>query len=273
MNYLSFEVLELLIKYESLAPKDIADLLGVSYTAVDKALKGLHEKGVIRYDIPLKTRRIINREHPFVLKFREFLAVDPEYKNKLSTISKKSSRHIIHCFFGDRILTRNDLAKRTGFSLKTVRRVLNELLDTDIVEEIRGWPVRYGVRKGAKNRLFLELVGLMMNGWAKGPEKQMSYEELIRRLKADDQVYLLVHYGSTQFGLEDDRSDIDLFLVVSDRETLHKIRSLPFDPRIELNFVLIEKLKAFAKKEPEFVSQLVSGEVLKGRHILEALSE
>ena len=273
MNYLQFEILELLIKYESLAPREVVDLLGISYTAADKAFKELHEKRVIRYDIPIKTRRTINKEHPFVLKFREFLAVDSEYKNKLSIITKKSSKDIIHCFSGDRILTRNDLAKKTGFSLKTVRKVLNELLDADIVQEIGGWPVKYGVRRGAKNRLFLDLIGLMINGWVKEPEKPMSYKELIRRLIVNDQVYVLIHYGSTQFSLDDDKSDIDLFLVASDRETLHEIRSLSFDPRIELNPILIEKIKEFAKREPEFVSQLMSGKVLKGRHILEALAE
>jgi DNA-binding MarR family transcriptional regulator/predicted nucleotidyltransferase len=273
MNYLAFEILELLIKYEGLAPKDISDLLGVSYAATHPALKGLQEKGFVRYEVPATARRTLNKVHPFVSKFREFLAIDSEYKKKLSILSRKSSTSIVHCFSHNQILTRPDLAKKTGFSLKTIKKNLDELLDADIVQIIEARPVRYRFIQNTKNRLFLELNGLLIGERKKESESRMNYHELIELLVANEEVYVLVHYGSTQFGLNDQKSDIDLFLVVSDRETLYRIKSLRFDTRIELNPLLIDKLRSFARKEPEFIKQLASARVLKGRDVLEALCE
>lgn len=273
MNYLAFEILELLIKYEGLPPKDISDLLGVSHAATHPALKDLQEKGFVLYEAPATARRTVNKGHPFVSKFREFLAIDSEYQKKLSILSRKSSTSIVHCFSHNQILTRPDLAKKTGFSLKTIKKTLDELLDADIVEIIEARPVKYRLPQNKRNRLFLELNGLLIDDRKKESESRMNYHELIEILVANEQVYVLVHYGSTQFGLSDHKSDIDLFLVVSDRETLYRIKSLRFDSRIELNPVMIEKLRAFAKKEPEFVKQLGSARVLKGRDILEALRE
>jgi hypothetical protein len=270
MNAAGFEILKLLMRYDSLSPKDICGLTGASRAYIHSILKSLNETGLITYDRFSSTHRIINNENPVILKLREFFAVEGNNEKRLGILSAKNSRKIIQCFATNKILTKKQIEELTRFSRATVKKILSVLIDGRIIQYVKGHPCKYYLDKSPKNRLLCDLAVLLENGY-KVNEKKLGYSELLKLLIENKRVHALIPYGSSSVGMQDEKSDIDLFVVVSDREALGEIKSIQHDPKIELNLMLIKDLPGFARKEPQFAGQLLSAPILKGRKLLESI--
>lgn len=274
MNPTAFQILKLLMRYETLAPKDMAELTGVSHTYLHRTLKQLHERKLIVYDEPSGSHRTLNSNNPFIIKLREFLAAEEENSQRIDMLSKRNIRKITQCFLSDKIVSRKIIGQATFLSNLTIAGVLKKLIEEHIVqlEGRSNRPHKYRFIDSARNRLFLELCDFLENeSWKK--EKRVGYEQLRQMLLNNNKVHVLVPYGSSSFGMDDNKSDIDLFVVVSDRQTLKEIKSIKHDSKIELNILLIENLPSLSKKQPQFISQLLHSSFLKGRNVLESVYE
>jgi predicted nucleotidyltransferase len=270
MNAAGFEILKLLMRYDSLSPKDICGLTGASRAYIHSVLKSLNETGLITYDRFSPTHRIINNENPVILKLREFFTIEGDNEKRLEILSAKYPRKIIQCFATNKILTKKQLEELTGFSRATVEKILSDLIHERIIQYVKGHPCKYYLDKSPRNRLLCDL-SLMLENGHKNNEKLIGYNELVKLLIKNKRVHALIPYGSSSFGMHDEKSDIDLFVVVSDREALGEIKSIRRDPNIELNLMLVKDLPGFVRKEPQFAGQLLSAPILKGRKLMESI--
>ncbi len=104
-------------------------------------------------------------------------------------------------------------------------------------------------------------------------KKKLSLKEIIRKIKDNASVLILIHYGSSYRGTDDEFSDIDLFIVTRDRISRGEIISEYSQKKLDLSVYSKEGFLKLITKQPDFITHISKSNVLKGNDILEAVIE
>lgn len=96
--------------------------------------------------------------------------------------------------------------------------------------------------------------------------------EIIRKIKDDESVLILIHYGSSYRGKDDILSDIDLFVVTRDRISRGEILSRYSQKKLDLSVYSKGGFLELLRKQPDFMAHIATANVLKGKDLIEAIT-
>ncbi|MDN3511260.1 MAG: nucleotidyltransferase domain-containing protein [Candidatus Jettenia sp. CY-1] len=183
---------------------------------------------------------------PSVLKIGSFF-----YKNKKGTI--------------------NDLSKKIGISKVTIIKALNKLITYGILIKKSGKPNHYYLVDTKLANAFLRTCSEILVIFINDTKKEATPKKIIERLKKDNNVLILIHYGSAAKGTPDSLSDIDLLAVTHDKMGRGEVLEKYSHKYIDLNVYSKDGFLRLLKNQPDFIRNIAGAKILKGKNIFEAI--
>jgi len=169
------------------------------------------------------------------------------------------------------------LMNSTGLSKVSVIKALKKMVELTLLRKKTGKPNLYYLSDKPLAQLFCkacsEITDIFLTKKEAKKEKKVTTREIIKQIKNDKSVLILVHYGSSARGRQDKLSDVDLFAVTRDRISRGEIISHYRHKNIDLSVYSKKGFLRLIRTQPDFISNIATARVLKGRDILEAVTQ
>ncbi len=252
--------------------KEIAEESGESIYSISHAMGALHSLNLIEH--PEKKPRSWEVNHTFklILLIEQILLVSKNNSEikvllelpsviKIGTVlQKKANGHTI-----------SNIVKNTHISKPTILKVLDEMAALNLLLKKTGKPNLYYVPDTMLSRLFFDICSEITKIIGKRNEKEVSSEQIIKRLNSDNSVLILVQYGSSARGTSDNLSDIDILAVTSDKISRGNILDRYAHKKIDLHVYSKTGFLQLIKTQPDFIKNISTAKVLKGKDLLLAI--
>ncbi|MDD5090172.1 MAG: nucleotidyltransferase domain-containing protein [Candidatus Wallbacteria bacterium] len=247
--------------------RELASLLGKTIYTTSRASSLLAAHGLIYHPVTRKRYWAVDRSKKLVRLMEKYLLITKGNEELFSLIKRDSVLRVIGVLQKQSSLTTEEIVRRSGLSRPTLRKVLGRLLNSKYCIKFRERPHQYCSSRTEGAKVFYQLCGELTTLLHPAPVKS-TLNKTIRELRQRDDVLILVHYGSTARGSGDEYSDFDLFVVVGDRYLRGEILSKYKKPGIDLAVYTINGFSKMCSKEPDFIANLATAKILKGKEYL-----
>ncbi|MEW6108981.1 MAG: nucleotidyltransferase domain-containing protein [Nitrospirota bacterium] len=169
----------------------------------------------------------------------------------------------------------SSLVESAGISKRTVMRVLNKLVELNLLKKTGGKPHAFHVSNTTSAQVFFEACGRIENLFRSKARKQVpvSPAQAIKEMAKDNSVLILIHYGSSSRGKADNLSDIDVLAVTRDKISRGDILHRYSHKKLDLNVYSKRGFLQLIKTQPDFIRNISTARVLKGDDILKAIMQ
>jgi len=271
MNLYAIKYLLFLIQEGEQTNKELSLTVGGSVSHASHALSTLCRLGVITHPVGRKSW-ISDINKPLVTTLEKLLLVsrdNPEIKKLLYLASGVCVGATFHK--KNRDITISSLIALTGFSRISVMKTLKKMEDLNLIRREGPKPYRYYPIDIMLSQLFFEACKGITKLFSDENKKTLSPNEVIRHVKDEDSVLILVQYGSSVRKETDNYSDLDLFVVTRDKISRGEIVSCYSHKKIDLVVYSKNGFLELIRRQPDFVARLVTARILKGDDILKSL--
>ncbi len=250
--------------------RELAEEIGGFLYNASHAMGILQRLGLARHPGKRVRSWEVDSTKKIVLTLEKLLIVsknDPQIKKLFdqATVVKIGSKIYKH----KKGVTVEMLVKSASVSRVSALKVLDKLSVLTLLMKKVGKPNIYYVPNTMLSRLFFESCSEIEKVFYRKEEKELSPQEIIKKLKNDTSVLILVHYGSSSRGTGDKLSDIDLLVVTRDPITRGDILSRYSHKKIDLGVYSKSGFLQLLKTNPDFIGNISTAKVLKGKDILE----
>ncbi|MCF6148681.1 MAG: hypothetical protein E3K37_08475 [Candidatus Kuenenia sp.] len=163
------------------------------------------------------------------------------------------------------------LNKKTGMSKITIMKSLNILIQNSILIKKVGNPNHYFLADTNLADAFVKSCSEILAVFTKDQKKEATPKKIIEGLKKDNNVLILIHYGSSAKGTSDSLSDIDLLAVTHDKTGRGEVLTKYSHKHIDLNVYSKNGFLRLLKNQPDFIRSIAGAKILKGKNIFEAV--
>lgn len=169
----------------------------------------------------------------------------------------------------------SSLGESTGISKRTVMRVLNKLVELNLLKKTAGKPYTFYVPNATSAQVFFETCSRIENLFRSKSKKELSISpaQVIKKMTKDNSVLILIHYGSSSRGKADSLSDIDVLAVTHDKISRGNILDRYAHKKVDLNVYSKSGFLQLIKTQPDFIKNISTAKVLKGEDILMAIMQ
>jgi len=244
---------------------------GTIYNA-SRAMGLLHRLGLVKH--PDKRSRSWQADLKKKINvITEKLLLASKYDKKMMKLLEKKSvvKIGVNLYKNNKGLTVAAITNSTGLSKMTVESSLKNLTENNLSIKKPGKPNIYYCSHTPVSNLFFKTCSEIDALFAKNSKREISPSQIIKELKKDDSVLILIYYGSSARGQGDKFSDIDLLAVTRDRISRGEILSRYANKKIDLSVYSKSGFLQLLKSHPDFVSNISTARVLKGENILQAV--
>lgn len=253
--------------------KTISELIkdvGGSQSNVSHAMSVLNKFGLVTHPDKRARPWVADSSNELVQLMEKFIFVSGNNPEIKQIFNQKSIILIGSEFYKNKTgVTKENLIDSTKFSKVTVIKTLRKLAQFKIISIKVGRPNIYYPCKADLATIFLNACFLIQKVYNK--KNELSPSEIIKQLENNVSVLILIHYGSSMRGTTDDFSDIDLFAVTRDKISRGDIISKYSNKKIDLNVYSKKGFLELLKSQPDFIRNLSTARILKGKDILEAV--
>lgn len=271
MNLYILKYLSLLIQEGGKTNKELALIASDSVSHASHALNILYSMGMVVHPVGRKSW-VPKTKEPLILTLEKLLLIskgNPEIKRLLFL---SSGIYIGAEFHKKRKnITISFLVKLTGLSRKSVMKILKQMEESNLIRKEWPKPYRYYPLDTMLSQIFFESCKEITNLFLDKDKKILSHSEIIRRIKDEESVLILVQYGSSVRKETDSYSDIDLFVVTRDKMSRGEIISRYSHKKIDMGVYSKSGFLELIRRQPDFVSHLAMARVLKGDDILKEM--
>jgi len=251
---------------------EIAEESGNSIYSVSHAMGLLHSLKLIKH--PEKRPRSWEADHTSgLIKLIEKLLLvsknDPEIKVLLELPSVIRIGAVLQNTANGFIIS--NIIESTHISMSTLLKVLNKMVALNLLIKKPGKPHFYYIPNTILSQLFFNICNEIAKIIGKRNEKKVSSQEIIRLLKNDKSVLILVQYGSSARGAGDNLSDIDILAVTHDKISRGNILDRYAHKKIDLHVYSKSGFLQLIKTQPDFIKNISTAKVLKGEEILRVI--
>ncbi|MBM4146281.1 MAG: nucleotidyltransferase domain-containing protein [Nitrospira sp.] len=273
MNLYILKYLFLLIFEGEKNIKELSIEAGGTIYNASRAMSILHGLGLVKHPV----NRSRSWQSDITKKMNiiaEKLLLASKYDKKIMRLFEKKSIVKIGARLckNNKGLTVAALISSTGLSKITVETSLRNLNENNLVTKKPGKPNIYYCSDMPVSNLFFETCTKIDSLFAKNSRKMISPGQIIKELRKDDSVLILIHYGSSARGHGDKFSDIDVLVVTRDRISRGEILSRYGNKIIDLSVYSKNGFLQMLKTHPDFISHISKATVLKGKDIFEAVT-
>ncbi len=271
MNLYVVKYLLLLVFEGEMTSRKMADRLGGSIYNASHAMGRLYKNGLVSHPEYRPRSWMADMSKPLNVTLENLLLISKNNMEIQRLLMLPSTIRI-----GTQLskhpggITIDMLIKSTGLSKVSVINALKKMVDLALLRKKTGKPNFYYPSGKPSARLFFkacsEITGIFLTR-----KEKSSAMEIIKQIKNDKSVLILVHYGSSARGKQDTLSDIDLFAVTRDRISRGEIISKYSGGNIDLSVYSKKGFLQLARTQPDFISNIATARVLKGKDILEAV--
>lgn len=153
----------------------------------------------------------------------------------------------------------------------TVMKSLNKLIQSGILIKKVGKPNHYYLADTKLADAFVKTCSEILAVFIKDAKKEATPKRIIEGLKKDNNVLILIHYGSAAKGTPDSLSDIDLLAVTHDKMGRGEVLEKYSHKYIDLNVYSKDGFLRLLKNQPDFIRNIAGAKILKGKNIFEAV--
>lgn len=272
MNLYVLKYLFLLILEGEMTSAELARKLGESPYNASHAMNILHKLGVISHPEKRLRSWIVNSTNSLVLKMEKLLIISKN-DSKIKELLRFPSVILIGSWFSinKKGTTINELIQKTGLSRATVIKTLDKMSSQNIISKKISKPNNYYPYDTLLSRLFFQVSHDVLDLFSIRNDKKMSLKKIINKIKDDNSVLILIHYGSSYRGKYDRFSDVDLFIVTRDKISRGEILSEYSQKKLDLSVYSKKGFLELLRKQPDFVTHIARANVLKGKDLIEAI--
>ncbi|MCL0086569.1 nucleotidyltransferase domain-containing protein [Thermodesulfovibrionales bacterium] len=278
MNLFVVKYLLLLILEGEMTSREMAESLGDSIYNASHAMGLLNKLGLAIHPENRPRSWIADSTKPLNLTLEKLLLVSknnteiqsllmlPSYVCTGAQLAKKPKGTTIDA-----------LINSTSLSKVSTIKTLKKMVELALLRKKTGKPNLYYLSDKPLAQLFCkacsEITDIFLTKKEVKKEKKVATREIIKQIKNDKSVLILVHYGSSARGRQDKLSDIDLFAVTRDKFSRGEIISHYRHKNIDLSVYSKKGFLRLIKTQPDFISNIATARVLKGKDILEAVTQ
>lgn len=269
LRYLLFLILE-----GEKTNSELSQDVGGSTSNVSHAMKILHKCGLVKHPEKRPRSWDVIHTNKLILIIEKLLLVsknNPEIKSLLELPTVIKIGTAIHK--KDKGLTIVNIVKAARVSKLSAMKVLDKMTAYNLLRKKTGKPNLYYVPDTILSRLFFDVCCEIGNLLINKKEKEMTSREIIKRLKNDDSVLILIHYGSSARGTVDSLSDIDILAVTRDKISRGNILDCYTHKKVDLHVYSKSGFLQLIKTQPDFIKNISTAKVLKGEDILQAIMQ
>ncbi len=273
MNLYVIKYLLLLIFEGEKTSRELSEAAGRSLSNASHAMRTLGRLGLVKHPEKRVRSWVIDPTKKLNLLIEKLLFItrnDADIKGllQLSTAIKIGGR--LHQSKGGHSIPA--LLESTGLSKMSTIKILNRLVDHNLLRKDTSRPNKYYVISAMSSQLFFEVCNKIEHTLIKDTGSELAPQVLIKRLAKDKSVLILVHYGSSSRGKGDRLSDIDLLAVTRDKISRGDILARYSHKGIDLSVYSKSGFLQLLKSQPDFISNISMARILKGRDILHAVT-
>lgn len=252
--------------------REIAEESGSSIFSVSHAMRVLQQLSLVKHPERRPRSWEVNHTKELILILEKLLLISKNNTEIKALLEQPSVVRIgISLNKKEKGLTIPYIIKTTRISKPTVLKVLNKMLALNLLRKKIGKPNLYSVVDTTLSQLFFDACREIAKIIVTKNEKEFSSQEIMRHLRNDDSVLILVHYGSTARGTSDSLSDIDILAVTRDKISRGNILNRYNNKKIDLHVYSKSGFLQLIKTQPDFIKNISTAKVLKGKDILEAI--
>ncbi len=260
-----------LIRAGEKTSSELALELDEGMSSISHAMGKLFMMGLVTH--PEKRNRYwaANTRIPFVDNLEKFLLISRGKKEILDLFAKKSLLLVSGVIYQQKDgATINAIVDATGLSKVSVISSIKKMMEQHLLNKSSKRPYRYYVPNREISKYFFELSHTIYEIFF-AIKQPVDIEQVIQAIAEDDTVLILVQYGSTIKGTHDIYSDMDIFAVTRDKFSRGEILSRYATDKLDLNVFSKSGFLELLKESPDFVHNVASGKIFKGKDILEAV--
>lgn len=258
-----------------MSTRELASKAGRSISNASHAMKILHSLNLVKHPEGRVRYWIANIQHPLVLEIEKLLLISKGDKNIEHLLWTSSIIHVGSTIYKNpQGITLSDLLITTGLSRMSILKSLEKMEALKLIRKKRGKPNIYYPYNSPLAKLFFKICDDIKDIFlypGKEEKKHISPQDIINEIKNDENVLILIHYGSSSMGKTDKLSDIDLFVVTRDKQSRGEIISKYSLGNIDLGVYSKMGFLHLIKKQPDFIASIAKANILKGKEILEAI--
>ena len=272
MNLFALKYLFLLILEGEMTSKEMAHRLGEEPYNASHAMGILRKIGLVKHPDNRIRSWMAETRNTTVLSMEKLLLVS---KNSLGIKNLLSIPSVVRAsnnfYKRKKGATISGLMKSTGLSKVSVMKALKKMTSLSLLNKTIGKPNRYYPCDALLSQLFFKTSHDIAYLFTSRKDRALSTKNVINKIKNNQSVLILIHYGSSAKGTVDKLSDVDLFVVSQDRISRGEILSRYSHHGIDLAVYSKTGFLDFLEKQPDFIAHIATAKVLKGKDILEAL--
>lgn len=251
---------------------ELAESHGDSIQNASNAMRVLKDIGLVRHPQNRPRSWEIVPSMTLILLLEQFLLISKNNEDLKKLLLQPSVIKIGSKLHKNRAKTILALIESTGLSKVTVIRVLNKLLNLNMLQKTSTKPYVFSISSKTPAPKFFDVCHKIERIFTDKSGTELTPERIMKNLAKDKSVLILLHYGSTARGKGDRFSDIDLLAVTRDKISRGEILDRYSHEKIDLSIYSKEGFLNLLKSHPDFVSNIAKAKVLKGKDILDAVA-
>jgi DNA-binding transcriptional regulator GbsR (MarR family) len=272
MSLYVIKYLHLLIIEGEMTSRELTHRVGGAIYNASHAMNMLHALGLVKHPQGRIRYWKVDATKPLVLTMEKLLLVSKNNPEIVTFLGLPSCIHIGALIYrGNNHATILGIMKSTGLSRMSVMNGLEKMVGLKLLRKKRGNPNLYYPYGTAVAKLFFSTCSEIENLFSYTKKKKITPKDIIIQIKNDESVLILVHYGSSSRGKADRLSDIDLFVVTRDKYSRGEIISQYSQGGIDLSVYSKKGFLQIIRTQPDFIANITSARILKGKDILEAV--
>jgi len=251
--------------------RELASKMRKSIYNASHAMNRLHTLGLVRHPPGRIRYWVADVTKPLVMTLEKLLLISKNNRDIMALLEISSCIRIGVQMHENTNATILDIMNSTGLSRITVMKGLEKMAGLALLLKKTGKPNQYYPRRTPLAALFFRACKEIENLFLESNKEKPSPQDIIERIKEDESVLILVHYGSSSRGRADRLSDIDLFVVTRDKYSRGEILSRYSHGKIDLSAYSKKGFLQLIRTQPDFIANMASARILKGKDILEAI--
>jgi hypothetical protein len=231
----------------------------------------LYHLGIVRHPAQRPRSWIVNTTDPLVINLEKLFLISKNNPGIQALFTLPSGLRIGSQIEKDKKATINGLIGSTSLSKVSVINTLKRMIAINLIRKKTGKPNFYFPLDTLKAQLFFKLCVDLINLWGTKKNRALPVPELIKKIKNDDSVLILIHFGSSSRATADKFSDVDLFAVTRDKISRGEFLSRYSQKNIDLSVYSKGGFLKLITSQPDFLANIATAKILKGKDIFEAV--
>lgn len=262
----------LIFKGEKTSKELSIELKGSIYSA-SHSLAILHALGLVRHPARRPRSWEVIPSQKINSLIEKLLLMSKNDQGITALFNQRSIVKIGSRFHGDKKgKTISELVESTRLSRISVTNALDKIIKYALLRSDSGKPNRYYITHTPISGLFFEICNQVEKFFLKNIEKEITPKNMLKRLKEENTVLMLIHYGSSARGKADTLSDMDIMAVTRDRLSRGDILTRYSQKNVDLSVYSKSGFLKLLKSQPHFINAIATAKILKGKDIFEAVT-